>query len=364
MELQTLLIPLLVAFGVAMLATPWVVRLARALHIEDRPNERAVNSRAGMPLAGGLAVALGFAAGLGVALGLVGDEIPLGHVRGLVIGSSIMLVSGLIDDRFGMKAYPKFSLQFAAAAVAIYSGFEIGHVTDPIAQRIYQLPTWLSWAITTLWIVGITNAINLIDGLDGLASGVGAIIGSTLLLIAWQTGQPLGVCLGVALVGSVLGFLPFNFWPARIFLGDTGSLLIGYLLALLALEGYRQVSLLTFVVPLLALAVPILDTALSVLRRLRLRAPIFSADRLHMHHRLLDAEGSHRGAVLQFYFLTVAFCLIALSFTKLRGVFAAGFLVAVVLLTLRLLWNLGALSLESGSDASPELAAGGEKEEP
>ena len=363
MDLELLLIPLVVAFGVSLLATPLVIRVARVLGIVDRPNERTVNSRAGMPLAGGLAVALGCAAGLGVGLGLVGDGAPSGHLRGLLIGASIMLIAGLIDDRFGMNAWSKFSLQFSAAAVAIYYGFEIGHVTDPISRHSYNLPTWLSWAVTALWIVGITNSINLVDGLDGLASGVCAIIGSTLLLIAWQNGQPLGVCVGVALVGSILGFLPFNFWPARIFLGDTGSLLIGYLLSLLALEGYRQVSLITFIVPLLALAVPILDTALSVLRRLRLGAPIFTADRLHMHHRLLDAEGSHRSAVLQFYFLTVAFCLIALSFTKLRGVFAAGFLVAVVLLTLRLLWNLGALSLETGRGGSPELVAGGEKED-
>ena len=363
MDLELLLIPLVVAFGVSLLATPLVVRAARVLGIVDRPSERTDNSRAGMPLAGGLAVAVGFAAGMTAGLWLLPETVSSGNLRGLVIGALLMLGAGIYDDRWGLNAWSKFSLQFTAAAIAIYYGFEIGHVTDPISRHIYPLPTWLSWAVTALWIVGITNAINLVDGLDGLASGVCAIIGSTLLLIAWQAGQPLGVCVGVALVGSALGFLPFNFWPARIFLGDTGSLLIGYLLALLALEGYRQVSLITFIVPLLALAVPILDTALSVLRRLRLGAPIFTADRLHMHHRLLDAEGSHRSAVLQFYFLTVAFCLIALSFTKLRGVFAAGFLAAVLLLTLRLLWNLGALSLESSGSASPELVTGGEKED-
>jgi UDP-GlcNAc:undecaprenyl-phosphate/decaprenyl-phosphate GlcNAc-1-phosphate transferase len=151
--------------------------------------------------------------------------------------------------------------------------------------------------------------------------------------------------LGLALLGALLGFLPHNFAPARIFLGDTGSLFIGYTLALLALEGYKRVSLITFLAPLLALAVPILDTALSIARRVRSRSPIFSADRLHMHHRLLDAEGSPRAAVLQFYFVTAAFCLIALSFMKLQGTSAIIFLVAVALLTLRLLRNLGALDL-------------------
>jgi UDP-GlcNAc:undecaprenyl-phosphate GlcNAc-1-phosphate transferase len=201
------------------------------------------------------------------------------------------------------------------------------------------------WPVSLLWIVGLTNALNLLDGLDGLAAGVGAIIAATLTVIAWQAGQPFGVFVGLALAGALLGFLPHNFAPARIFLGDTGSLFIGYMLALLALEGYRRISLITFLAPLLALAVPILDTALSIARRVRSHAPIFSADRLHMHHRLLDAEGSARAAVLQFYFVTAAFCLIALSFTKLQGITAVVFLVAVAILTLRLLRNLGALDL-------------------
>ena len=190
------------------------------------------------------------------------------------------------------------------------------------------------------------------DGLDGLATGVGAIIGVTLTMIAWQANQPVGVCVGVALLGSLIGFLPFNFAPARIFLGDTGSLFIGYILALLALEGYRQLSLLTFVVPLLALALPILDTGLSIVRRIRIGTPIFAADRLHMHHRLLASEGTPRRAVLQLYFLTACFCLIAVSFTRLQGWAAALFLVAVGVLTVRLLLNRGVLSTE-GDEAGP-----------
>ena len=257
-----------------------------------------------------------------------------------------MLVgTGIWDDRFGMNALPKLTLQLIAASIAIASGFEISRLSIRGRGRWSELPRWVVWPASLLWIVGVTNALNLLDGLDGLAAGVGAIIGATLTVIAWQAGQPFGVFLGLALVGALLGFLPHNFAPARIFLGDTGSLFIGYTLALLALEGYRRVSLITFLAPLLALAVPILDTALSILRRMRSHAPIFSADRLHMHHRLLDAEGSPRAAVLQFYFVTAAFCLIALSFTKLHGASAIVFLVAVAILTLRLLRNLGALDL-------------------
>ena len=239
MEARDFIIPLSVAIAGAALATPLVARTARALGIVDQPSDRGISSRGGMPLAGGLAVAIGFAAGLAAALYALGESIPPNRLNGLVAGATVMIVAGICDDRWGMKAWSKFLVQTAAAAIAIAHGFEISHFTEPLTSTTFHLPVWLAWIVSTLWIIGITNALNLVDGLDGLASGVGAIIGATLTLIAWQAGQPLGVCIGVALVGSLLGFLPYNFWPARIFLGDTGSLFIGYVLALLALDGYR-----------------------------------------------------------------------------------------------------------------------------
>jgi UDP-GlcNAc:undecaprenyl-phosphate GlcNAc-1-phosphate transferase len=358
MEARDFLIPLSVAIAGAALATPLVARTARALRIVDHPSDRGVSFHGGMPLAGGLAVATGFAVGLAAALHALRESIPPGSLEGLVAGATVIIVAGICDDRWGMKAWSKFLIQTLAAAIAIANGFEISHFTEPLTRTSFHLPVWLTWVVSTLWIVGITNAVNLVDGLDGLAAGVGVIIGATLTLIAWQAGQPFGVCIGVALVGSLLGFLPYNFWPARIFLGDTGSLFIGYVLALLALAGYRQLSLITFVVPLLALAVPIIDTLLSILRRIRKGVPIFRADRQHMHHRLLATEGSQRGAVFQFYLLTAAFCLIALSFTRLQGTIAAVFLIAVLVLTARVVWNLDALSLEGGEPAAAEPSAG------
>jgi len=362
MEARDLLIPLSVAIAGAALSTPLVARTARALAIVDQPSERGVGFRVGMPLAGGLAVAIGFAAGFAVALVMLLDTADPERLDGIVVGGVIMVVAGICDDRFGMKAWSKFSVQALAALVAIMSGFVITHFTDPFTRHTFFLPNWLAWVVSMLWIVGITNAINLVDGLDGLAAGVGAIIGTTLTIIAWQTGQIFGVCIGVALVGALVGFLPYNFWPARIFLGDTGSLFIGYVLALLALDGYRQLTLITFVVPLLALAVPIMDTLISIVRRIRKRAPIFTADRLHMHHRLLASEGSHRGAVLQFYLVTAAFCLIAVSFTRLEGTTAAVIMIAVLALTFRMLWNLDALSLEVKERIADSAPKGTEEE--
>lgn len=343
------LIPLMVALGSTALLTPWVARLACRLGVVDRPSERSVSHRAGIPLLGGIAVAVGFGAALLLGLRLADIVFAWGHLAGPLLGGLVVLGVGIWDDRFGLGAAAKFTGQFLAAAIAIGAGFQMGHLTDPFTHTTFFFSEPVVWIASALWIVGVTNAMNLIDGLDGLATGVGAIICATLTLILAQTGQPFGVCMGVALLGALLGFLPYNFAPARIFLGDTGSLFIGYNLALVSLEGYRQVSVVTFVVPLLALAVPVLDTALSILRRARTGQNPFRADRLHIHHRLLARRGSVRAAVLQFYFLTACFSLIAVSFTDLHGYVAAVCLVVVVLLTLRMLANLGLLSL-SGSD--------------
>jgi UDP-GlcNAc:undecaprenyl-phosphate GlcNAc-1-phosphate transferase len=344
MDAHHYLIPPAVAFGVAALMTPLVMRVAISIGITDHPNERSVNRRPNMPLLGGIAVGLGFAAGLAVAIRQVEPTVPAGHLLALILGGALVLALGICDDRFGMNAWAKFSVQIIAAVLATSSGYEIDHLTEPFSRTTFVLPIWLSWTVTILWIVTITNALNLVDGLDGLAAGVAAIIAATLTLLAAQAGEFFGVCIGVAMVGALLGFLPFNFAPARIFLGDTGALFIGYVLSLLALEGYRQITLLTFVVPVLALAVPILDTTLSVVRRLRNRSPIFDADRAHMHHRMLESEGSARSAVLQVYILTAAFCLISLAFAKLEGYVALLFLVAVGFFTYRLISNLGALA--------------------
>jgi UDP-GlcNAc:undecaprenyl-phosphate GlcNAc-1-phosphate transferase len=216
------------------------------------------------------------------------------------------------------------------------------------------------WSVSLLWIVGVTNAMNLIDGLDGLSSGLGAIIAATLAIICWQAGQWTGVVIGLALFGALIGYLPYNFPPARIFLGDTGSLLIGFGLSLLALEGYRKAAFLAFIVPMLALAIPLLDTLLSIVRRLRSKRNVFAADQLHMHHRLLRREGSHKNAVLMLYFLTGCFCMIAISFSQIDGWLAFVYLVAVVAVTIRLLRNLDAFSLDVQGGVTPDH---GEKDE-
>jgi UDP-GlcNAc:undecaprenyl-phosphate GlcNAc-1-phosphate transferase len=291
--------PFLVAAAVTAMTTPIASRLARHLDIIDRPNERKVNVRANIPLLGGLAVGMGFFVACALVV-LQSEEADLyqGHVEGLLVGGAVLMAVGAFDDRFTLSWKPKLGAQL------------------------------------------------LVDGLDGLATGVGAIVGATLTYICWESGQTFGLMVGLCLVGALLGFLPFNFSPARIFLGDTGALLTGFSLALLALEGYAKATLLTFVVPILALAVPIIDTGLSIVRRALRGRPIFDPDKAHIHHRMLESSGTHRDAVLSIYFLTGCFCVIAVSFTRLDGPAALLFLGLVVILTVRLLRNLGFLSTE------------------
>lgn len=353
MDLLPNAIPFVTALVVAFAATPVVSRLAQTLEVIDRPNERKVNRRENIPLLGGLAVALGFFVGIALTVFLFPDSAAYrGRLEGFMLGGLLILGMGAFDDRFSLGPRTKLAVEIAAAAIAIAYGYEVSHLRDPVTGAEWPLPTWLAWAVSCLWIVGITNALNLIDGLDGLCTGVAAIIGATLTIICWQGGQVLGVTVGLAFVGAALGFLPRNFPPGRIFLGDTGALFIGYVLALLSLEGYRQGSVLTFVVPILALAVPIIDVGLSVLRRIRRRSAVMQADRSHIHHKLLESEGSQRAAVLSLYFLTACFCVIALSFTRLQGYAAIAFLVAVLALTVRLLRNLGFFAEPPGDAAA------------
>jgi len=345
------------AAATAALATPLASRLSFALGAIDRPNDRKVSARPNIPRWGGLAVALGSFVGLAVATLMAPARVEfLPHLEALLVGGMLVLGIGALDDRRSLSAWPKLAVEIVAAATAIAAGFSIEHVTDPITGTVWYFAPWLTWLLTTTWIVVVTNSLNLIDGLDGLCTGVSAIIGSALTVLAWQGGHVPGLMIGVALVGALLGFLPFNFPPARIFVGDTGALFIGYCLSLLALESYQRVTVVTFLVPLLAFAVPLLDTGLSIFRRLQRRSSPMVADREHIHHRLLrDFRGSHRPAVLSLYFLTACFCLLAISFARLQGYAVMVFLPVVLGLTWRILKNLGLIATPPPAAAPPDV---------
>jgi UDP-GlcNAc:undecaprenyl-phosphate/decaprenyl-phosphate GlcNAc-1-phosphate transferase len=362
LSLWVILLPLATAMIVSALCTPLVAHLARWLHVIDRPNERKVSLRSEMPLLGGLAVAAGVAAGLlSVDLLFDGDVLPSNRMRGFMFSGGLILAVGALDDRFGMGAVTKLIAQIAAASIAFHAGFAVESFRFPMSGDSFELLWWVSYAVTVFWIVAVTNAVNLIDGLDGLATGVSIIMAITMTYVCLTADQVPGVIYGAAIIGGALGFLPYNFPPARIFLGDTGALYLGFSVSLLAVEGYmggyRRASVLPFLVPLMALAVPLMDTILSIVRRLRSGTGIFSADSMHMHHQLLRSEGSHKRAVLYLYLLTACFCSIAICFVILEDLYSASVLLVIVfLLTIRLLRNLGVFSEWSPAETDNPVA--------
>lgn len=302
----------LIAFAVAVIATPIARRWALRVGAISPPGGRHMPGRS-VPRLGGLALALAWLlpvvgmvmhAGWGVRLR------PGEHHEfiGLVIGATLLCAVGARDDARGVRASVKLAFQVAAALIAFGFGFRLEAIQLPfigaLSMGVFALP------VTVLWIVGVTNAVNLIDGLDGLAAGVAFVAALTSFVIASLSGSAFVALLMAALMGALVGFLLFNFNPARIFLGDSGSYFLGFVLATTSLGGALQQKASTAVsllVPVLALGLPIFDTLFSMLRRLVERRPIFSGDRGHVHHRLLDLGLTHRRAVVFMYGVSVLF---------------------------------------------------------
>ncbi len=303
--------PLLVTILVAWLATdlliPFVTKAAYKLGRVDEPDARKVHT-VPIPRLGGIAIFLGFCIAVAtIELLTPGPLFPrTGPFMGLLVGGGLIFLLGIVDDLKPLPAKFKFLVQIGAAAVAVYLGVRIEVLSNPFGG-MFILPVYLVYGLTVFWLVGITNTINLIDGLDGLAGGVTLIAASTTALIAIQTRQPALALLSLALVGSTIGFLRYNWNPAKIFMGDSGSLFLGFTLAAISVVGLLKVAATAaLLVPILILGVPIFDTAFAIIRRALQRRPIFSPDRGHLHHRLLGLGFSQRRAVLIIY----AICLL------------------------------------------------------
>lgn len=330
------------SMALALLVTPVVTRLAVLWGVVDEPDERRIHEGR-VPRLGGVGIFFSFLLPV-VSVAIFGPS--LSHLLDahagwtwLFLGTCVVLVCGLLDDVFSLGPLPKLGCQLLAALAVVLGGQGITAVTNPFDGETVSLGLW-SAPVTVLWVLGITNAFNLIDGLDGLAAGVGMIASATLFAIALENGQPEVALLSLALAGALAGFLWYNFNPASVFLGDTGSLLVGYLLSVLSIRGASKGAT-TFVVlvPLLALGFPIADTVLAVLRRslrvLRVvrsdperneyrffvvgSASIFRADRDHIHHRLLSLGLDHRRAVVLLYGLCVVLSGLAFLAVHARG---------------------------------------------
>lgn len=324
----------LIAAGITYLLTPLVRRLSLRMGWLDKPNWRKIN-RKPMPLLGGVAIYLGFVISMLLLISKTPFTYSAHKLLGLLGSSLIIFLVGIEDDTKGLTPRRKLFYQVIAAAIAFLFGFEIIKVSHPFGG-VFQIPILISMAITVFWIVGFTNAVNLMDGLDGLASGVVAIIAGSLFFASLRGNNPIAAILSIGLAGSALGFLPYNFYPAKIFMGDTGSMFLGFILALVSIEGaYKGATFVTFFIPIIAMGVPVVDTWLAIFRRLVKGNGVFHADKEHVHHKLLFREGSQREAVITLYFLTACFGSIAIALSRMGGVWAFFAIVITAILTLR-----------------------------
>jgi UDP-GlcNAc:undecaprenyl-phosphate GlcNAc-1-phosphate transferase len=301
MRLHLIIIGILLAFGIPLLVTPLVKKLAVAAGAIDQPGQRKVHQHP-VPCWGGLGIFLGFAAALVAAAPLVAVS-PLSRdkVIGLLAGGLVVLVVGMIDDWKSIPPLAKLAGQIAAAAVAVSFGIGMPFVTNPFGGYI-KLESPLNVILTIVWIVAITNALNLVDGLDGLAAGIAAISAGIVSFVSFSQGVlPVGVC-ALFLGASALGFLPHNWHPAKIFMKDAGAMFLGFTLASLAAVGLtKSAAVFSLILPILILGIPISDMLLAIIRRLKRGQSILTADRGHIHHRLLDLGLTHRQTVLSIY---------------------------------------------------------------
>ncbi|MHC2183440.1 UDP-GlcNAc:undecaprenyl-phosphate GlcNAc-1-phosphate transferase [Paenibacillus sp. PvR052] len=292
------------ALFIALLMTPLVKRFAFWVGAVDAPNHRKVHSRI-MPRLGGLAIFIAFIGAYFVVSPAI-DTLKNDVVFGLLVGGAIVVLIGALDDRFDLSPKIKLLGQVLAASVVVYSGVTIELVNVPFGDGTISL-SWLSVPLTIFWIVGVTNAINLIDGLDGLSAGVSGIATTTILVLALMMGNTTVVLLCVVLLGSIAGFLFYNFHPAKIFMGDSGALFLGFCLATLSVLGFKQATVVSLLVPIMILGVPLSDTFFAILRRWVNNLPISVADKSHLHHCLLQLGFSHRTTVLIIYGIALLF---------------------------------------------------------
>ncbi|MGM0419969.1 MAG: MraY family glycosyltransferase [Bacillota bacterium] len=291
---QVFLISLIITY----VTTPIVRRLAIKFKVVDEPGRRRINIKP-VPNLGGIAIYLGFTTAV-----LFGSSSGLERT-GIIFGGTLIMLIGVIDDLVELSPRVKLLGQTLAAGVLILAGVSIQFISNPFSEGMFYLG-WFAIPVTLLWIVGVTNTVNLVDGLDGLAAGVSTIAAVTLLVVSLQEGQVLTAILTAALAGSSLGFLRFNFYPARIFMGDGGAMMIGYILAAVSIIGaLKSAAAMTLFVPVLALGIPIFDTAFAIVRRLYYKQPIGRADNGHLHHRLLALGWNQRQSVLIVYGMSV-----------------------------------------------------------
>jgi UDP-GlcNAc:undecaprenyl-phosphate GlcNAc-1-phosphate transferase len=295
-----------IALLVVALLTPAVGGMARLLGVVDRPDGRRLNRRP-VPRLGGLAIFLGILVPALAFLDLTAE------IRGILLGASVACVVGAIDDFTGLSPPAKLGGQVLAAAIPTAFGVWIDHFTFPFVG-VVDLSAWIGVPLTVIWIVAVMNMVNFLDGMDGLAAGVCAISGVTFSVLALSLGKVDAAILSAVVAGACIGFLRHNFFPARIFMGDSGALVLGFTLATVSIAGLlKTASTIVLFLPLVVLAVPIIDTSFVVAKRLKYRRPIHGADRSHLHHRFVNIGFSQRRAAVTMWAWTATLGAAALA---------------------------------------------------
>lgn len=321
-----------IAFLISLLLMPLVIKFANKNGIVDKPNGRKIHKKP-VPLLGGAAIFIGF-----IIPFVMFSNIDF-KIISIVVASAILVVVGMFDDIYDIKAKKKLVMQIVCSALVVVAGIRV-NVSEYITDNVY-LAFLIDGLISICWIIGIINAVNLIDGLDGLAAGVSLIASIAFIVVLGRNGSNyIGYIIALSLAGAILGFLLYNFYPAKVFMGDMGSTFIGFLLAVLgiiALDIPENPA--SIVAPIIILAVPIFDTGLAILRRIAQRQPLFSADKNHLHHRLITKGFSQRQAVFIIYGLAVLAALVGVI-VDIKQYFYFGVIVIVTLVFIGILLNV------------------------
>jgi len=329
--------PFIISLALSLSMTPVVKKIAVKLGAMDVPkDERRVHKKP-MPLMGGLAIYISI-----IITSLIFLPIDKSLIS-ILIGGSIICISGIIDDIKDISPRMKLVFQIVAAIVLIIGDVKIDAITNPFTKttKLIQLGIF-SIPITIFWVVGITNTLNLIDGLDGLAAGVAMIASLSFLFVAGKFNYVPVMIISSIIAGACLGFLPYNFNPASIFMGDTGALFLGFMLASLSIEGVmKSVATIAVVVPIIILGVPIFDTTFAIFRRLLNGKSIAEADKGHLHHRLLQMGYSQKKTVLILYFISAIFGLCAVLIAKINSKRAVTISIIIFIITILLAGKMG-----------------------
>lgn len=301
-----LFLKLFVVFFISLSITPFIIKFAFILGAVDSPSKRKVHNRA-MPRLGGLAIVLAFYVGV---LLFIPESM---YLKGVLVGSFIIAITGFLDDIFELNPKWKLMGQLLASFFVVSSGLYIKFMHIPFLGQVNI--GWWGIPITFIWILVVTNSINLIDGLDGLAAGISIIVLSTIVYLSLP-GQNFVVQMSLIMIFAILGFLIYNFYPAKVFMGDIGSLFLGFIISVLSLLEFKNVTLLSLLVPALILGVPLSDTFFAIVRRVINKKSISSADKSHLHHNILKLGFTHLQTVLIIYLISILFSLSAIIFSR------------------------------------------------